>query len=356
MKRFPTQLIRRQYHRLYDEILFRRGVKFHGTALATYRDLDMYVTQAAFCQLQGQRPPKAMDRRGGLPWFADIQEASRIAQRSHPLIPDNFWDLLVGGLPDHFLEDPTHVVHCVDVGTNRNDKGRFSFLLMEIQSISELFECVCAENGRMDIDRLEPIEQSQLKYWAGQWSRANEDRSHLEGQTDTRILATAYQAEPDHPRFKEEILLTAALLDDTPVWLTEFRKDRSESFYRIALVAFQEPSAPKKTRLAAHVARELELFLIHLNHERRDLCLDFIGSITPKAAIMGHSLFRRLVSEKLKDLQKLTPEDYEVLYTAAQTYSYPTFKRAEIVTSADMLREIGKRIKGKLTRHANHSP
>lgn len=315
----------------------------------------MYVTQAAFYQLQGQRPPKAMDRQGGLPWFADIHEASRMAQRSNPLVPDNFWDLLVGSLPDHFLVDPTHVAHCVDVDTNRNDKGRFSFLLMEIQSIGELFKSVCAENGRMDIDRLEPIELSKLKYWADQWSRANEDRSHLEGLTETRILAADYQAEPDHPRFKEEILLTAALLDDTPVWLTEFRKDRSETLYRIALVAFQESSTRKNKRLAAYVARELELFLIHLNQERRDLCLDFIGSITPKAAILGHSLFRRLVSEKIKVLQKLAPADYETLYTEAQTYPYPTFKRAEIVTSADMLREIGKRIKWKLTRHANHN-
>ena len=354
MKPNPTQLIRRQYHRLYDEILFRRGVKFHGTALSTYQDLNMYVTQAAFCQLHGRQPPKAMDRRGGLPWFADIREATRMAQRSYPLVPENFWDLLVGGLPDHFLEDPAHVVHRVDVGTNRNDKGRFSFLLMEIQSISELFKSVCTENGRMNIDCLGPSEQSKLKYWAGQWSRANEDRSHLEGQTQTRILSAAYQAEPDHPRFEEEILFLAVLLDDMPVWLTELRKVRRETLYRIALVAFQKPSARKKKRLAAYAARELELFLIHLNKERRDLCLDFIGSITPEAAAMGHSLYRRLVSDKVRDLQGMPPQDYEELSAKAQTYSYPTFKRAEIVTPADIIREIGKRIKRKLTRHAHH--
>jgi len=347
------QLIRRQYHRLYNEILFKRGVKFHGTALSSYQDLDMYVTQAAFSRLQGRQLPKALDRRGGLPWFADIRKASRMAQGSHPLVPGNFWDLLISGLPDRFFEDPAHVAHHVGVVNNSYDKNHLSFLLMEIQSISELFKSAYAENARIDIHRLEPIEQSKLTYWAGQWSRANGDRSNLNRERQIHILATAYQDEPDHPRFQEEILLTAALLDDTPVWLTEFRKDRSETLYRIALVAFQKPSARKKTRLAAYAAREFELFLIHLNKARRDLCLDFIGSITPEAAVMGHSLFRRLISEKIKEISALSPADYEALYSKTQSYQYPSFSRMGIVTPGDMLREIGQRIKRKLTRHAH---
>jgi len=349
------QLIKRTYHRLYDEILFKRGVKFHGTALSSYPDLDMYLTLAAFHRLKGLPLPKALDRRGGLPWFADIREASRMAQRSQPTVPDNLWDLLIKDLPDHFLKDPSYLVHAADLGNKRNGLHRVSFLMMEIQSISELCKKIYSDDGRPSEDRLGTAEQSELNYWAGQWSRAHDECLPEDLETGLQSLVEAFRAEPDHPQFQEEIILTAALLDSKPVWLTEFRKDRSENLYRIALVAFEKPSVHRKTRLAAHAAREFELFLMYLNKTRRDLCHDFIGSISADAAVMGHSLFRRLVAKKIKELKDLSPVDYEALYKKAQSYPYPTFSREGIVTPGDTLREIGQRIKRKLTRHAHYN-
>ncbi len=314
----------------------------------------MYLTLAAFHRLKGLPLPKALDRRGGLPWFADIREASRMAQRNHSVVSDNFWDLLIKGLPNHFLTDPMHLLRTVDIGGKRSGPERISFLFMEIQSISELYKKVYSDEGRINADSLGPAEQAKLNYWAGQWSRAHEDRLPEDIEAAHYTLAEVFRTEPDHPQFHEEIILTAALLGSKPVWLTEFRKDSSENLYRIALVAFQNQSTQKETRLAARAAREFELFLIYLNKKRRDLCHDFIGSISVEAAAMGHSLFRRLVAEKIEDLKKLPPADYEALYRKSRSYHYPAFSRTGIVTPGDMLREIGQRVKRKLTRYAQN--
>ena len=89
--------------------------------------------------------------------------------------------------------------------------------------------------------------------------------------------------------------------------------------------------------------------------KRRDLCLDFIGSIEDEAARMGHSLFRRLVAEKITELRKQEPVAYDALYQEITAYRYPVFRKAEIVTPADLIREGLRRLGRRLARYANRN-
>jgi len=348
-----TAWIYRRYHGLHDDILYKRGVRFLGTSLRTYKDFDTYITHAAFNTLAGLPLPVALGRNGALPWFANLAAAKKIGQRHQPVNRQVFWENLMVAIPDDFFTQPDYVLASGTLEGARAGTGRFASINMEIKSAAAACEGLQPADVTSGPDRIPPADRTAIVYW-GRILEAAEG-SHADWAEITHSLREACRADPHHPKFNESVLLTGALLEDAPVWLTEFRKGARDTLYRMALVAFRKPPTRSRTRLAGHVAREFEAFMMELNNQRKDLCLDFIGSIGIEAAIMGHSLFRRLVEAKIKVLRELKPEAYQTLYRRVSCYQYPVFPRSETVTAADMIREGLRRLGRRLLRYAKNS-
>jgi len=345
--------IYRRYHGLHDDILFKRGVRFLGTSLRTYQDFDTYITHAAFHTLEDLSLPVALGRNGTLPWFASLAAAEKIGRRHQPVNRQVFWEKLMADIPGDLFVRPEYVLARGTVKNVPNGTYQYAFVNMEIQPAATICAGLQPADFTPGPDRIPPADRTALEYW-GRLLEAVDgqptDRAHI-----TRSLWDACRAEPDHPKFNESVLLTGALLDGAPVWLTEFRKGARDALFRMALVAFYNPPDQARTRLAGYVAREFEAFMIELSYQRKDLCLDFIGSIGTEAAVMGHSLFRRVVEGKIKTLRKLKPDAYQALYRSVTGYQYPVFPRAETVTTADMIREGLRRLGRRLLRYANIS-
>jgi len=348
-----TAWISRRYHGLHDDILFKRGVRFLGTSLRTYKDFDTYITHAAFHTLEGLTLPVALGRDGDLPWFASRAAAEKIGRRHQPVNRQVFWEKLMVDIPGGWFAQPEYVLASGTVKGAPAGTAQYAFVNIEIKPAASICAGLQPADFTPGSDRIPPADRTAIEYWGRLLELADgqpADRTHI-----TRSLWEACQADPVHPKFNESVLLTGALLDQATVWLTEFRKGARDALFRMALVAFYNPPDRSQTRLAGYVAREFEAFMMELNEQRKDLCLDFIGSIGIEAAIMGHSLFRRLVVEKIKALRKLTPEAYQALYRSVSCYQYPVFPRAETVTTADMLREGLRRLGRRLLRYANTS-
>ena len=344
-----VERFRRRYNRLHDEILFKRGVKYYGTALRSFRDFDTYLTHAAFHRLKGLPLPAVMGRNSTPPWFADIREARKIARRNGPAIPTDFWKSLLAGIPAVFFTDPDFIAAAQTIGNKRTGTGNVSFRTMEIRSVSSIL-CRCqAAKINCSTAILNKSDRIALEYWAGLLT--NKRRHSLEPGSQATSLIQAYRACPDHPKYKENILLTGGMLDKTPIWLAEFRKGAGEKVYRIALASMKnkESSATiNENRLIRHAFRKYEFFMMELNRQRMDLCVDFVGSTETATAVTGHSIFRMLVAKKIADLKRLNPEAYDALYQNIAAYRYPPFSRVEVVTRADIIRESLIRLKGKL--------
>lgn len=342
-----------KYNGLCDEILFKRGAKFFGTSIRNYEDFNTYLTHAAFHKLKGLPLPAVLGRKGTLPWFASIREAKKIARRNSPAINNNFWDSLVSGMPDEFFKDSGYVVDGGTAGNERTGVGKVSFLIMEIRSVFSILSGCRREESEFTINRVSETDRVALKYWAG--SLTGKKEKNLGRGSLINTLAQAFMADPDHPKFKESIFMTGAMLDNAPILLAEFRKGAGEELYRIALAGIRNKinsAAVNEKRLIRHTFRKFEFFMMEQNRKREDLCVDFVGSTETGTALTGHSLFRMLVTEKIADLRKLEPAAYDALYQKTTAYRYPSFSNEETITGADIVREGLIRVKGKLAGYA----
>lgn len=75
------------------------------------------------------------------------------------------------------------------------------------------------------------------------------------------------------------------------------------------------------------------------------LCMDFMGTITPEAARLGCSLFRRLRQDEMTRLRALTKNEFAALYRQVATYPYPRFDAVQQVGLPDMVLPLTREIR-----------
>jgi hypothetical protein len=225
---------------------------------------------------------------------------------------------------------------------------------MEIRSVSSILSCYRGKESTFRLNRVSGTDRVALKYWAGS---LNGEKAKKQGPNSlVKRLFQAFMAAPNHPKYKENIFMVGIMFDNTPMLLAEFRKGAGEALYRIALAGINNKLGPtaavNQKRLIRHATRKLEFFMMEQNRKREDLCIDFVGSTETGTALMGHSLFRMLVKEKIADLRELEPAAYNALYQKTAAYRYPSFSDEETVTGADIFKEGLVRVKRRLAGYA----
>ena len=134
-------------------------------------------------------------------------------------------------------------------------------------------------------------------------------------------------------------LFSGVTVDERPVFLTVFRKVAHGSLYKALWTGAGSPVI-KGGRLGDHHHRGLVRIIRRYQLKIRDYpdtCIDFFGSITPKAALMAHSLFRHLRGREMARLQALPSNRYAALRRRVAAYSYPRFAPAQRIGPLEVL-------------------
>ncbi len=342
-------LIKQAYCRLHDDILFKRDTRFYGTSMRSYADFDTYITHAAFHKIKGLPLPAVLGRGGTPPWFASIRGAQKIANRNRMNIDHGFWNTLTASIPEALFKNSDCLVKVGFVGNERIGTGTVSWLNTEIRSVATIDRNCRTNVDGYTLESLGAEDRRALDYWAGVIHAESENSSGAKSMPNA--ILKAFEADPHHPQYRENIFMTGALLNGIPIALVEFRKGSSEKLYRITQVSIDLAATRNSKRLARHVVRKYERYMMKLNQKRQDLCLDFVGSIESDAAVMGHAVFKMLVSDKIDKLRNLEPDTYNGLFKKVSRYQYPAFRQAEQVSAAAVIREGLMRVKKRLQRY-----
>lgn len=134
-------------------------------------------------------------------------------------------------------------------------------------------------------------------------------------------------------------LFSGVTVDGRPVFLTVFRKVARGALYKVLWTGAGDP-VQKGGRLdACHRRRLVRLvrrYQLKIRHYP-DTCIDFFGTITLEAALMGHSLFRHLRRLEMARLRALSSERYSALRRRVTAYPYPRFAPNQRISPLEVL-------------------
>jgi hypothetical protein len=103
------------------------------------------------------------------------------------------------------------------------------------------------------------------------------------------------------------------------VALTLFRRLAGDGLYKVVWAGVADGRDRRRSTCRAIQAHQTMI------SQYPELCIDFLGSITPAAARMGHSLFRRLRTAEMDRLRRLSGKDLDTLRHRVYAYTYPRF-------------------------------
>ncbi len=288
------RLVRRVRDRLWIEAAAEKGIILTGTPARCPQDIATYITLCAVHRLAGRPTPMALGRPdvGPCAWFASRETARIIGRRFDRPPEDEFFDRILHDVPAAIYRDPRYRQY----------------------------------SGEIRIAGPEPI-----PYAAFAALMPARDRT---GSIDSQRFAR--YPEPSI-NCKEDLIVAGLVFNRDVVGLTVFRKPHTERLYRVGLFGLHPGIA---TTGHPHARRIQSLFR---QYTRKifgypELSFDFIDTIAPAAAMLGHSMFRDTVDRECRRLRALAPSAAAREVERVTTYPYPTFEADQRIGKGDQIR------------------
>ena len=255
------------YWRLHDTLLAEKGRSFEGTPARTPADIANFVTHAAFHKLEGLPAPRAMGRPG----------VGRTA-----------W----------FASSASALKMAFRHPSLPAERRVFQEMAARIPEAVQTAGGHTAESGRMACAAAMP--------YAIFFARVG--------------LETG------------DFLYSGLRVGKTLVALALFRKTLRTDLYKALWIGMCVPETmggqdKAFKRALWHLIRRYQLKI----GEYPDVCIDFMGTITPGAALLGHSLFKRLRKAEMERLRALGPGAYAATRRRVVAYPYPRFETMQLV-------------------------
>ena len=121
-----------------------------------------------------------------------------------------------------------------------------------------------------------------------------------------------------------QFFFSGIVVADRPVFVTVFRKVSHGALYKALWTGARQPRQSLRESGNRSLARLVRRYQLKIR-DYPDICIDFFGSITPEAALMGHSLFRHLRRLEMARLKALPADRYGALRRQVTAYAYPRF-------------------------------
>ena len=139
------------------------------------------------------------------------------------------------------------------------------------------------------------------------------------------------------------------------VFIALFHRRRCATLFKTGFLA-SDPTLSAEPARARMAKRAIRHGLGLAAAKDPYLGLDFVGTISPEAARLGCSLFRRLRQEEMTRLRALGPDVFSALYRRVCTYPYSRFSQSQVAAPAEMLLPLAREARnlvvqgtGKLT-------
>ncbi|CAB5133710.1 hypothetical protein D3OALGA1CA_3506 [Olavius algarvensis associated proteobacterium Delta 3] len=314
-----------KYHSWQDEILSDRKVPIQGTAIRTQKDYWNYITHAAFHKLEGLPPPAALGRSGAPPWFVSRQRAIDISRRYSHRLPVDYYKEFISNLPASVRDNPDLETVIGKIGSKRTAMKSMSFFHAEFQSLGTLAANHPAGIAGLIKDWKTGVGSADLAFWADGFKQDYRSPSEL---------LEAFHRDSKKKRFHRDVIFSGVKLDGEVVGFVCLEKPAAADIYKTLIVALKEAEDYRESRLIkVAVKRHRDSLSI-----RKELSTDFVGNLTPGAAIMGHRVFKALRHREMNGLRRMAPEEYASCFRNVSAYPYPTFTREEMVTLLDVIR------------------
>ncbi|MBI9082903.1 MAG: hypothetical protein JEZ11_04850 [Desulfobacterales bacterium] len=139
-------------------------------------------------------------------------------------------------------------------------------------------------------------------------------------------------------------LYSGVTVNGTLVALTLLRKAPGSDLYKAVWAGVCDPETMgwRDKAFKRGLSRLVRRYQLKIR-QYPDACIDFMGTITVGAALMGHALFKHLRKAEMERLGALGPDEYAVLRRRVVAYSYPRFEAAQLIRPMEILRGAARR-------------